>query len=180
MPALSRRRFLLTAGGSVATAALLAACTDPGPTPPGSASGSPAPTATPAGPPVWSELAAAVSGTLLLPATYGYPTAAMTENPRFDDAQPLAVLEASGSADVAAGLAFATKYGVPLALRSGGHSYTGASAGGASGTGVSPSLVISTATLTDVTLSADGSTADVGRTETPSPDATAAWMLVRL
>ncbi|RFA10677.1 hypothetical protein B7R54_16790 [Subtercola boreus] len=160
MSALSRRRFLLAAGGSAATAALLAACTGPSPTPTDGASGSTSPT--PAGPPVWSELASAVTGTLLLPAASGYAAAALTENPRFDDAQPLAVLEASGPADVAAGLAFAAKYGVPLALRSGGHNYIGSSAGGASGTGVAPSLVISTATLTGVTLSADGTTATVG------------------
>ncbi|MDF2444083.1 MAG: hypothetical protein JWR01_2286 [Subtercola sp.] len=161
MPALTRRRFLFAAGGSAATAALLAACTAPSPESTGTASPT-TPPPTPAGPPVWSELTAAVTGSLLLPAAAGFAAAALTENPRFDDAQPLAVLEASGAADVAAGLAFATKYGVPLALRSGGHNYIGYSAGGASGTGVAPSLVISTATLTDVTLAADGTTATVG------------------
>lgn len=162
MTGVSRRQFLLTAGGAAAATALLAACTDPGPGPSGSPTATATPAPTNAGPPVWTKLAAAIGGTLLLPADADYATARLTENPRFDDAQPLAILEASSAADVAAGLAFATKYGLPLALRSGGHSYVGASAGGASGTGFAPSLVISTARLTDVTLSTDGSTAQVG------------------
>ncbi|GAA0991206.1 FAD-binding oxidoreductase [Subtercola frigoramans] len=114
------------------------------------------------GPPVWAELSQSVKGAVLLPADASYGTAKLTENPRFDDAAPLAILEASSAADVAAGLAFATKYGVPVALRSGGHNYVGWSAGGASGSGVPPSLVLSTAALTGVTLSADGSTVEVG------------------
>ncbi|QWT24736.1 FAD-dependent oxidoreductase [Subtercola sp. PAMC28395] len=158
MTALSRRQFLLTAGSSVAAASVLAACSSPAPAPPVS----PTPTPTPVGPPVWAELSQSVKGAVLLPADANYGTAKLTENPRFDDAAPLAILEASSAADVAAGLAFATKYGVPLALRSGGHNYVGWSAGGASGSGVPPSLVISTATLTEVTLSADGSTVQVG------------------
>ncbi|RFA18044.1 FAD-dependent oxidoreductase [Subtercola boreus] len=162
MSGVSRRHFVLAAGGTTAVTALLSACTGPDHTPP--ATTIPTPTVVPAGPPVWNELASAVQGTLVLPADAGYGTVKLTENPRFDDAQPLAILEASSAADVAAGLAFATKYALPLALRSGGHNYIGYSAGGASGTGVAPSLVISTATLTDVTLSGSGesTTAQIG------------------
>jgi FAD/FMN-containing dehydrogenase len=158
MSPLSRRQFLLTAGTSVAAATLLAACASPGPTP----TLIPTTTPTPAGPPVWTDLAAQVKGTLVLSADSSYATVKLTENPRYDDATPLAILQASSAADVAAGLAFATKYALPLAMRAGGHNYEGWSAGGAAGTGVPASFVISTATLTDVTLSADQSTVQVG------------------
>ncbi|GGF35714.1 FAD-dependent oxidoreductase [Subtercola lobariae] len=159
MSPLSRRQFLLTAGTSVAAATLLAACSGPGPTP---VSPTATPTSTPAGLPVWTDLATQVKGTLVLPSDASYATVKLTENPRFDGAQPLAILQASSAADVAAGLAFAAKYALPLALRAGGHNYEGWSAGGAPGTGVPASFVISTATLTDVTLSSDQSTVQVG------------------
>ncbi|MEA9984110.1 FAD-binding protein [Subtercola sp. RTI3] len=161
MNTLSRRHFLLVAGSSVAAASVLAACSSPAPNPTASPA-VPTNTPTPLGPPVWGELKSAVKGTLLLPANTDYAAAKLTENPRFDDAQPLAVLEASSAADVAAALAFATKYRVPVALRSGGHNYVGWSAGGAAGSDVAPSLIISTTTLTDVTLSDSGTTARVG------------------
>jgi FAD/FMN-containing dehydrogenase len=158
---LSRRQFLLTAGTSLAAATVLAACTVPGPPPTPTATITPT-TPPPLTPAAWNDLAGSVAGSLVLPGSANYDTAKLTENPRFDDAAPLAILEAASAADVAAGLAFAAKYGVPLALRSGGHNYEGWSAGGASGTGVPPSLVISTATMSDVTLSQDMSTVMVG------------------
>ena len=92
----------------------------------------------------------------------GSPRAKLTENPRFDAAEPLAILQVAGPADVTAALAFAKKYRLPVALRAGGHNYAGWSAGGAAGSGVAPSFVISTAALDTVTLSADGSTVTVG------------------
>ncbi|MEF2979016.1 FAD-dependent oxidoreductase [Subtercola sp. YIM 133946] len=159
MSPLSRRQFLLTAGTSVAAATLLAACSSPTPAPSTSTA---TPTPTPVGPPVWTDLSAQVQGALLLPADADYATAKLTENPRYDDAQPLAILQASSAADVAAGLAFAAKYALPLAMRAGGHNYEGWSAGGAAGSGVPASFVISTATLTDIALSADQSTVQVG------------------
>ncbi|MCU1482588.1 MAG: FAD-binding protein [Subtercola sp.] len=164
MSPLSRRQFLLTAGSSVAAASLLAACSSPAPQPTLSPTDTPTstPTPTPVGPPDWAALQAQVKGTLVLPADPTYGSVKLTENPRYDDAQPLGILQASSAADVAAGLAFATKYALPLAMRAGGHNYEGWSAGGAAGSGVAPSFVISTATLTDVTLSQDQSTVQVG------------------
>ncbi|WP_202565766.1 FAD-binding oxidoreductase [Agreia sp. COWG] len=159
MATVSRRHFLL-AGSTVAAAGVLTACVGPAPSPSVSPTATPSPVAS--GPPQWAELTSAVQGALVLPTDDAYESAKITENPRFDDAQPLAVLEVSSAADVAAALAFATKYALPVALRAGGHSYEGWSAGGASGTGVQPSLVISTARLTEVTIAADGTTAQIG------------------
>jgi hypothetical protein len=133
---------------------LAAACATParpGPT------GSPRPTSTPATAADWAALAAGISGTLARPGDPGYDQARLTENPRWDDARPLGVLTASNAADVAAGLSFAAKHGVPLALRSGGHSYPGYSAGGAAGTGVPASLVIDSRGMTAIDFAADDS-----------------------
>ena len=138
--------------GALGAVGLLAACApEPKPTP----------TRTPVGPPDWAALAAAVTGTLARPGDPTYNTAKLTENPRWDAAQPLAVLGATSAADVAAALSFARKYSVPVALRSGGHNYPGYSAGGAPGTGVKPSLVIDTRAMDTVTVGADG-TATIG------------------
>jgi FAD/FMN-containing dehydrogenase len=146
------RRAVLGAG-AIGVAGLLAACAPvhPGPTP----------TPTPPGPPAWSALKSAVGGSLALPGDADYDTVRLTENPRWDDARPLAVLTVTSASDVAAALAFAKKYRLPVALRSGGHSYPGYSAGGAAGTDVVPSLVIDTRGLTTVALAADN-TATIG------------------
>ncbi|MBK4347470.1 FAD-binding oxidoreductase [Lacisediminihabitans changchengi] len=144
------RRSVLAAGltvGALGTATLLTACTPSAPAP----SASP----TPVGPPNWSELASTVTGALALPGTADYATVKLVENPRWDAAMPLAVLSAVSAKDVAAALAFAARYRIPVALRAGGHGYPGYSAGGAAGTDVKPSLVIDVRPLDAITLAAD-------------------------
>jgi FAD/FMN-containing dehydrogenase len=158
MTELSRRGFVAGAVGATGMAGmlLLAGCVPSAhPTPPPSST-------TPVGPPDWTALAAQVTGTLLLPSDAAFATAKLTENPRFDAAEPLAILQVANAADVSAALAFAQKYRLPVALRAGGHNYAGWSAGGAAGSGVAPSLVISTAALDSVALSADGATVTTG------------------
>jgi FAD/FMN-containing dehydrogenase len=144
---------------------LLAACTDgspaPAPSTTASASGSAGPTAI-ARPRSWSGLAAATTGAVLRSGSPGWDAARVLRNPRYDGADPQGVLRAAGPDDVVAGLAFARNTGTPVALRSGGHSYTGWSAGGAPGTDVPRSLVISTADLRTVDVSPDGSTVTIG------------------
>jgi FAD/FMN-containing dehydrogenase len=108
----------------------------------------------------WGRLRRAVSGTLALPGDGGYDRARRVENPRYDTARPLAVLQVADARDVAAALAFAHDHDVPLAIRSGGHSYPGFSAGGGPGTGTPPALVIDCRRLAGVTL--DGTTARIG------------------
>ena len=120
------------------------------------------PRPTPVGPPDWAALTGKITGTVARPGDASYNTVKLTENPRWDSAQPLAVVSAAGAADVAAALAFATKYRLPLALRSGGHSYPGYSAGGAPGTGIPPSLVIDTRGMNTITFAGDSVTIGAG------------------
>ncbi|RUR01912.1 FAD-binding oxidoreductase [Labedella endophytica] len=152
---LGRRTFVLGAVAAVggATAATLAGCT------PQPAATDLTPSATTA-PLTWDEFTAAVDGQVLRYADPGYDEARSVQNPRFDSARPEGILLAASVADVVAGLSFARAAGVPIALRSGGHSYPGWSAGGADGTDVPPSLVISTGTLD--AISVDGETLTVG------------------
>ena len=153
------RRSLLVGGVGVGVAGLLAACTDASPAPAPTASGS---ASTSSGPTTWSGLAAATIGALLRSGSSGWDSARVLRNPRYDDADPQGILRVAGTDDVVAGLAFARTSGTPVALRSGGHSYTGWSAGGAAGTGVPRSLVISTAGLDSIRLSSDGSSVTIG------------------
>jgi hypothetical protein len=110
--------------------------------------------------PTWEEFTASVEGDVLRYADPGYDAARLVQNPRFDSARPEGILLAATTTDVVMGLAFARAAGVPVAVRSGGHSYPGWSAGGAADTGVPPSLVISTANLDSVHL--DGERLTVG------------------
>ncbi|MDR6572017.1 FAD/FMN-containing dehydrogenase [Curtobacterium sp. 320] len=156
------RRAVLAGGVGLGIAGVLAACSRPAPSPSPSATSTPGPTGTqtasptPGGPDSWDALAAAVSGRLLRSGSNGWNTARLVENPRYDDADPQGILRAAGTADVQAGLAFARNTNTPVALRSGGHSYTGWSAGGASGTDVPRSLVISTQDLDGIDVHDDG------------------------
>lgn len=143
------------AGAAGMLSIALAACAPARPAPTAT------PTPTPTGPPPWSSLASKVSGTLALPGQAAYGEVKLTENPIYDGAEPLAVLTADSAQDVSRALVFARDYGVPLALRSGGHSYPGWSSGGAPGTGMPPSLVIDTRGMSRVTVAQNG-TATVG------------------
>lgn len=146
------------AGAATAAVGLLGGCAPEPPVRPTrspSPSGTPTPTST--GQPNWDSLAGQVTGTLYRPGAAGYPQAKLTQNPIYDDSAPLAVLAAASADDVSAAVRFVGEYAVPLAPRSGGHSYTGWSAGGGDGTGEPPSLVIDTRRMSSVTLAADGS-----------------------
>jgi FAD/FMN-containing dehydrogenase len=82
------------------------------------------------------------------------------ENPRYDDARPLGVLTVANADDVAAGLTFAHDNGLPVAIRSGGHSYPGWSAGGGGQTGQPRALVLDCRRLAEVSV--DNETATIG------------------
>ncbi len=103
----------------------------------------------------WRRLAAGVRGTLTRPGDAGYRRARLVENPAFDAARPLAVLSVRSAADVATGLAFAREHGIEVALRSGGHSYPGWSAGDGR-------LVVDVRPLSTVRPTADGTGAVIG------------------
>jgi FAD/FMN-containing dehydrogenase len=78
----------------------------------------------------WSRLRRTVEGSLALPSDVGYNRVRLTQNPRYDAQRPLAVLSVAGARDVATAIRFAQDHDLPIAIRSGGHSYPGWSGGG--------------------------------------------------
>jgi len=152
------RRALLAGG----LAGVLGACAPHDASPPPD---SPAPSAAPTSgtatsgavrPPTtadWRRLAQHVKGTLARPGSASYDTVRLTQNPRYDGARPLAVLSVATARDVSTAFAFAQDHGVRVAIRSGGHSYPGYSAGNGA-------LVVDVRPLHAVSLS--GTTASIG------------------
>jgi len=63
------------------------------------------------------------------PGDADYDTARVLYNTRFDDVLPAAIARCASPEDVSAAIRFARAPGIPLAVRSGGHSYAGYSTG---------------------------------------------------
>jgi FAD/FMN-containing dehydrogenase len=161
---LTRRRALgLLAGATAAT--VVAACDHPSdgpaPTPSGSVNGSSVPVAT--SPPAiakatktadWRSLRRTLHGSLTRPGAAGYDEARLLFDRRFDPVMPAAVARVASEADVSQCLSFAEHYGVPIRLRSGGHSYIGASIG--------PGLVIDLRSLSSLSVDTAAQTATIG------------------
>lgn len=143
---ISRRAVLLGAAGAVSAAGCSSDRTTVAPTPsattPSSASGVD-----------WRRLADQLSGPVRRPGSAGYEQVRLVQNPRYDGARPLAVVTPATPQEVATTLRFAQEYDVPVAIRSGGHSYPGWSAG-------ARSLVLDCRGLNQVTV--HGSTAVIG------------------
>ena len=116
-PGPGRRRFLAMAGvaaGAVPLAGML-----------GSHHTAQAPTATP-GTGDWMALRAALSThKLIRPGMRVYPVSKELFDPRFDYKRPAGIAYCASPPDVSACLAFVRKFGLPVAARSGGHSYAG-------------------------------------------------------
>ncbi|KZB82132.1 FAD-binding oxidoreductase [Amycolatopsis regifaucium] len=123
---LERRAFLKFAGATVAGAAASACSAAPPAPAPTSAPGTSLPPSTsvtpPAGPPDWAALRKQVS--LLLPGDSGYDSAKRVFNPAFDGLKPAAIAKCAKPEDVQAAVSAAARR-VPIAARSGGHSYAG-------------------------------------------------------
>jgi FAD/FMN-containing dehydrogenase len=158
-------RFAAAAGG----ATLLSACSHStstsaagaAATKPGSSAGSTAISANAsgagaaAGPPTaadWAALARDLSGPLVRPGEADYTTAKRLFDPRFDYLRPAGIAYCDSPHDVSTCLAFVRKYGVPVAARSGGHSYAGWSS--------TSGLIVDVTRMAGVSVS--GSTATVG------------------
>lgn len=124
---ISRQAFVRGALGAVAAGAL-GSCRPTAPAPP-IVSSAPGPPTTPAvaGPPAWSALDAAVEGRVILPSSDDYAAAKNLFNTRFDTSTPAAVVGVKSTRDVQRAVEFAVKGGRKIAVRSGGHSYIGAS-----------------------------------------------------
>jgi FAD/FMN-containing dehydrogenase len=100
----------------------------------------------------WAALGKDLHGHLVRPGDAAYNTGKRLYDPRFDDLSPAGIAYCHGVADVQACLAFARKYKVPVAARSGGHSY----AGWSSTTG----LIVDVTPLNEVVVS--GTAAAIG------------------
>ncbi|MCB0896619.1 MAG: FAD-binding oxidoreductase [Nocardioidaceae bacterium] len=155
------RRGVLGAGLLGALSACTSDGSDPSGAPSSTAPSSTAPPSTSSsgspsgGKPPWAQLRRSVDGTLSLPGDASYDQVRLLENPRYDGEHPLAVLSVASAADVATGLAFAQDQALPVAIRSGGHSYPGWSGGGKP-----KALVIDVRPLDRVDVS--GTTATIG------------------
>ncbi|MFJ6948068.1 FAD-binding oxidoreductase [Streptomyces wuyuanensis] len=100
----------------------------------------------------WTALARGLDGTLVRPGSRDYDAARKLFNPRFDALRPSAVAYCARPEDVRTCLEFAKRHQVPVAVRSGGHSYAGWSSG--------PGIVVDVQRMAGVTLS--GTTATIG------------------
>ncbi|WP_219508969.1 terpene synthase family protein [Nonomuraea ceibae] len=87
----------------------------------------------------WSALQSSMRGVLLRPEQAAYEQARLLVNQRFDDIRPQAIAYPADVQDVVECVNFARADRVPLALRSGGHSYAGYSTG--------PGLVLDVSSL---------------------------------
>jgi FAD/FMN-containing dehydrogenase len=101
----------------------------------------------------WSALAGELSpAQLIRPGDQGYRRSRRLFDPRFDQIRPAGIAYCRTAADVTACLAFARRFGMPVAARSGGHSY----AGWSSGTG----LIVDVTSM--ASFRADGGSVRVG------------------
>jgi FAD/FMN-containing dehydrogenase len=125
---ISRQAFIRGALGSAAATAL-ASCRTPvhGPQVQPTNSAAPSP-AEASGPQNWAALEDAIEGHVLLPSNPDYATAKSLFNALFDDSTPAAVVTAQSTDDIRRAVEFAARKDIKVTVRSGGHSYTGASA----------------------------------------------------
>lgn len=93
----------------------------------------------------WAELDQAMRGSLALPGSSAYSSRRTLFDPRWDFRRPAAVVRVLLTQDVAKCIEFARDHGLTVTGRSGGHSYTGASA-------TTGSLVIDTRSMRGVSL----------------------------
>jgi FAD/FMN-containing dehydrogenase len=155
----STRREVLV---GLAGAALLAGCGKvAASSPPVSTDATPTPTPTPSpagsvavAAPDWDALRRSLTGTLRQPTDPGYDASRELFNRRFDGIRPAAVASVASVADVQACVAFARTNGVPLAVRAGGHSYTGGS--------VNTGLVVDLRALAHIAVGAGTATIGAG------------------
>jgi FAD/FMN-containing dehydrogenase len=73
----------------------------------------------------WRELARRLSGQLLRPGDAGFATTARPQNLRYATVLPAGIARCRNTGDVAQAILWCREHDVPLATRSGGHSYAG-------------------------------------------------------
>lgn len=97
----------------------------------------------------WAPLAGRLHGQLVLPGDPSYPIAKQLELGQFDGIDPRAVAYCLDAHDVSLAVRFAQDQGLPVAARSGGHSYGGYSS--------TPGLIIDQSRNDAVTVNSDQS-----------------------
>lgn len=142
----SRRSFLTWAGVGLATA-VTGCATEAGDE--GEAAADPISSAD------WGALGSKLKGKLILPGQSAYATARLSFNPLFDGNMPAGVVQVASAADVQQCIAFARSEGLPVAARSGGHSYAGYST-------PDRGLVVDLAPLSTISVSGDIATIGTG------------------
>jgi FAD/FMN-containing dehydrogenase len=146
-----RRRLLTAVGASAAVACTATMLPSPPPTSTATPRATPSPTIpptasataspTPRGAPNWDQLRAAMRGQLYDGAGIG--DTRLLYNTRFDAIEPRAIAQCRAPEDVQACVRFAVANEVPIAVRSGGHSYGGWSTGTGLVIDVSPMAAVS-------------------------------------
>jgi FAD/FMN-containing dehydrogenase len=101
------------------------------------------------------RLAASFRGSIISRAQSGYQLARLSFNRRFDAVYPLAIVRPVDISDVQRVVAWARTEAVPLAIRSGGHSYGGYSS-------MQGGVVVDLSSLAGITVDAIGQMATVG------------------
>jgi FAD/FMN-containing dehydrogenase len=159
---LTRRRALgLLAGATLSTAA--AACSSSSPAPqspvrrtPPSGSPIPVPNGAPsiAKPADWHSLQRKIHGSVRRRGTAGYDEERLLFDRRFDGVMPAAIARVTSETDISHCLDFARRFHLPTRLRSGGHSYIGASTGSG--------LVIDLRSMSSVAIDSAAQTATIG------------------
>ncbi|WP_051967313.1 FAD-binding oxidoreductase [Kitasatospora mediocidica] len=127
---------------------------NPGTSNPGTPPSPSAHSSGPAGPADWAALAKDLQGPVVLPGDSRYPAAGQLYQPQFDTRRPGGIVYAANAQDVVTALAFVRRYAVPVALRSGGHSYPGWSSG--------PGMVLDVSSMNAVTASGGAATVGAG------------------
>ena len=102
----------------------------------------------------WAALGRDLAGSLVRPGEAGYTTARHLFDPRFDRLHPAGISYCASPEDVAACLAFARRHRVPVAARSGGHSYAGWSS--------TPGLIVDVTRMSGVSVSGGTAVAGAG------------------
>lgn len=119
----------------------------------------PSPTITPTPRPTltesdWSAFAGKLQGTLVRPDSAQYTVARQLFSQRFDDVQPAGIAYCASPQDVQKALAFVRQFGLPVAIRSGGHSYAGYS--------TNTGLVLDVTRMNTVTVEVSTGNATIG------------------
>ncbi|MTE16046.1 FAD-dependent oxidoreductase [Nocardia aurantiaca] len=107
--------------------------------------------------PNWSMLERRIRGRVVDADDADYGMAKQVFNTRFDGETPIAVVQAADTDDVVAAMSFAAEHRLPVAARSGGHSYAGVST-------ASGAMIIDVRQLTGVSVDAGRAVVAPGHT----------------